>query len=524
MSFSVFPSEADFPVARESSDGRLRVVPVWAEAVSDCETPISAFAKLGSEAPSFLFESAEINDLVGRYSFVGTGARWTLTGCGRQVTFTPGGDTTKASTYEVADDPLREIERLLARTPAERHPELPGCWGGAVGFISYDAIRWIEPSVGAPPPDDLGAPDCFFVVPESILIFDHRARRYRVVTTVLPEDGDHADAYAAARERIAAVLEKLSHPVALPPLHPADLTDPEEVTSNTKKEDFLRMVTEAQEFIRAGDVFQIVLSQRFQTPFSGNALDLYRALRFINPSPYMFCLRCGDGLALVGSSPEVHVRLTGDLVEIRPIAGTRPRGQTPDEDAALAEELLADAKERAEHLMLVDLARNDVGRIARPGTVQVSDFMTIERYSHVMHIVSHVTGRLAGGRNGFDVLRATFPAGTVSGAPKVRAMEIINQFERGKRGVYSGAVGYFRFDGDTDSCIALRTVVLKDGIAHAQAGAGIVADSTPDGEFQETANKARAALRAVNLAASVSQKSASQTPSSQKPPAVSSAN
>lgn len=499
MSFLISPSPADFAAQRSKG----KVVPLWAEIVSDVETPISAFAKIGAEPPSFLFESAEINDLVGRFSFVGCGEKFSLRGTGKSVTIKESG---RETTFEVLDDPFKELERRMADLPADPHPELPGCWGGAVGFLSYDAIRWIEPGIGAPPPGSVGAPDCFFVVPEITLIFDHRARRFRVVTVVLPGDGPDAEAYAAARERIAGILRRLEQPLALPPLHPADVSDPADVASNTRREDFLRMVEDAQEFIRAGDIFQIVLSQRFQTPFEGDALELYRALRFINPSPYMFCLRCGDGLDLVGSSPEVHVRLTGDLVEIRPIAGTRPRGKDAREDSALAEELLADEKERAEHLMLVDLARNDVGRIAVPGTVNVRDFMTIERYSHVMHIVTHVTGNLAPGSNAYDVMRATFPAGTVSGAPKVRAMQIINDFEKSQRGVYSGAVGYFRFDGDSDSCIALRTIVLKDGIVYAQAGAGVVADSTPEGEYQETVNKARAALRAVTLASSVTPK------------------
>jgi anthranilate synthase component 1 len=505
MSFRITPSLEEFSAQRSGG----RVVPVWAEIVSDVETPISAFAKLGSQAPSFLFESAEINDLVGRYSFVGCGERLSLRGTGKTVTVRMGD---ALSSYEVPDDPLSELQRLMEKFPAVSHPELPGCWGGAVGFLSYDGVRWIEPVLKPPPTEGVGAPDCFFVIPEITLIFDHRARRFRIVSAVLPEDGPgDASAYEAARERIANALQKLQNPVALAPLHPEELGDPPSVESNTRREDFQQMVENAKEFIRAGDIFQIVLSQRFETPFAGDALDLYRALRFINPSPYMFCMRCGDGLDLVGSSPEVHVRLTGDLVEIRPIAGTRKRGRTPQEDAELAEDLLADEKERAEHLMLVDLARNDVGRIAQPGSVEVRDFMTIERYSHVMHIVTHVTGQLAGGRNAFDVMRATFPAGTVSGAPKVRAMQIINEMERSQRGVYSGAVGYFRFDGDSDSCIALRTIVMKDGVVYVQAGAGVVADSTPEGEYQETVNKARAALRAVTLANSVKPSRARQS-------------
>jgi anthranilate synthase component I len=493
MSFEVHPQLADLPGERAGG----RVVPVWAEAVTDIETPISLFAKLGVEAPSFLFESAEINDLTGRYSFVGCGARAILRGTGNEVTLLEG---EASRTYVVEDDPFHELERFLARYPAARHPELPGCWGGAVGYLAYDTVRWVEPSIGQPPPDQLGVPDLFFFLPESVCIFDHRSRRLRVVTQIFPEDGPDEVAYAAARSRLVKIFARLAEPVSLPPLHPGHGEEPAELRSNTTREEYFGMVERAQEYIRAGDIFQIVPSQRFSTPFSGDALELYRALRFINPSPYMFCLRCGDGLDLVGSSPEVHVRLTDDLVEIRPIAGTRRRGVNREEDAELAADLLADAKERAEHLMLVDLARNDVGRIAEFGSVEVSDFMTIEYYSHVMHIVSHVTGRLAGERNAFDVMRATFPAGTVSGAPKVRAMEILNELEKNKRCVYAGAVGYFRFDGDSDSCIALRTVVLKNGTAYVQAGGGVVADSTPEGEYQETVNKARAALRAVALA------------------------
>lgn len=493
MRFGVHPHLVDLPGQRAGG----RVVPVWAEAVADVETPISLFAKLGGSAPSFLFESAEINDLTGRYSFVGCGARAVLRGRGKQVTLQERG---RVSTYEVADDPLHELERFLARYPAARYPELPGCWGGAVGYLAYDSVRWVENTIGAPPPDSLGVPDLFFFLPESVCIFDHRSRRLRVVTQIFPEDGPDEAAYAAARARLETIFARLAEPVRLPALHPGEGEEPTDVRSNTTREEYHAMVEQAQEYIRAGDIFQIVPSQRFSTPFSGDALELYRALRFINPSPYMFCLRCGAGLDLVGSSPEVHVRLTGDRVEIRPIAGTRRRGATREEDAELAADLLADAKERAEHLMLVDLARNDVGRIAQFGSVEVSDFMTIEYYSHVMHIVSHVTGRLVGERNAFDVMRATFPAGTVSGAPKVRAMQILNEMEKNKRCIYAGAVGYFRFDGDSDSCIALRTVVLKDGMAHVQAGGGVVADSTPEGEYQETVNKARAALRAVALA------------------------
>jgi anthranilate synthase component 1 len=340
----------------------------------------------------------------------------------------------------------------------------------------------------------------FFMVTEAVVAFDHRQRRIRIVANAFPEKENPAAAYDAACEKIRSILESLSKPIAFDPIFTESTPVPALSTSNTTREEYHAMVQRAHEYIRSGDIFQIVLAQRFETEFHDDALDLYRALRFVNPSPYMFCLRCPGGYSLVGSSPEVHVRLTGDLVEIRPIAGTRRRGTTIHEDNANAADLMADPKERAEHLMLVDLARNDVGRIAEYGSVKVTDFMTIERYSHVMHIVSHVSGKLAGGRSAFDVMRATFPAGTVSGAPKVRAMQILNELEKSKRCSYSGAVGYFGFDGNHDSCIALRTVLLKGGKAFVQSGGGVVADSTPEGEYQETVNKAMAGMRAIDRA------------------------
>jgi anthranilate synthase component 1 len=340
----------------------------------------------------------------------------------------------------------------------------------------------------------------FFMVTEAVVAFDHRQRRIRIVANAFPEKENPAADYDAACEKIRSILESLSKPIAFDPIFTESTPVPALSTSNTTREEYHAMVQRAHEYIRSGDIFQIVLAQRFETEFHDDALDLYRALRFVNPSPYMFCLRCPGGYSLVGSSPEVHVRLTGDLVEIRPIAGTRRRGTTIHEDNANAADLMADPKERAEHLMLVDLARNDVGRIAEYGSVKVTDFMTIERYSHVMHIVSHVSGKLAGGRSAFDVMRATFPAGTVSGAPKVRAMQILNELEKSKRCSYSGAVGYFGFDGNHDSCIALRTVLLKGGKAFVQSGGGVVADSTPEGEYQETVNKAMAGMRAIDRA------------------------
>jgi anthranilate synthase component 1 len=485
------------PTLEEFLAGHAPFVPVRCEIVADSETPVSVFAKLCAEAPSFLLESAEQNDHVGRFSFLGFGAKATFSARGKTLTICEDG---VERTFLSEADPLAELEKWMQPYRVTPVAGLPNFSGGAVGHIGYDCVRWFEPTIPAPPPDELGIPDLFFMVPETVLAFDHRQRRLRILCLTFPGEGDRAGCHARAVAAIERVLDALRRPLALPPLPTSLHGESSPATSNTTREDYHAMVHRAQEDIRAGDIFQIVLAQRFETPFSGDALSLYRALRFVNPSPYMFCLRCPGGYALVGSSPEVHVRLTGDLVEIRPIAGTRRRGQSPAEDQANADDLLADPKERAEHLMLVDLARNDVGRIARYGSVRVSDFMTIERYSHVMHIVSHVSGRLADGRSAFDVLRATFPAGTVSGAPKVRAMQILNSLEKSKRCSYSGAVGYFGFDGNHDSCIALRTIVLKDGKAYVQAGGGVVADSTAEGEYQETVNKAMAGLRAIDHA------------------------
>ncbi|NBR47651.1 anthranilate synthase component I, partial [bacterium] len=464
-----------------------RVLQVSCEIVADGDTPVSAFAKLCGEAPSFLLESAEQKDQTGRFSFLGFGARATFSATGKTLTLTENGTS---RTFEAERDPLDELERWMAPYRTETDPTLPLFHGGAVGYLSYDCIRWFEPTISAPPKDELGIPDMFFMVTEVVIAFDHRRRRIRIVVNAFPDKENPAAAYDAACERIRSVLESLAKPIAFEPIFTESTPAAAPSTSNTTREEYHAMVHKAHEYIRSGDIFQIVLAQRFETEFHDDALDLYRALRFVNPSPYMFCLRCPGGYSLVGSSPEVHVRLTGDLVEIRPIAGTRRRGATPEEDDANADDLMADPKERAEHLMLVDLARNDVGRIAEYGSVKVSDFMTIERYSHVMHIVTHVSGQLAGGRSAFDVMRATFPAGTVSGAPKVRAMQILNELEKSKRCSYSGAVGYFGFDGNHDSCIALRTVLLKDGKAYVQSGGGVVADSTPEGEYQETVNKA----------------------------------
>jgi anthranilate synthase component 1 len=379
--------------------------------------------------------------------------------------------------------------------------DIPHFVGGAIGYIGFDIVPFFEPTVKLHPRDDLQIPEMMFVIARTLIVFDHRFSKLRVVINAyVPDPGQVEQAYAAAQARITTVLDLLRRPVVLPGISAAPVEQLPKAEGNTTRPEYEKMVRRARELIGAGDIFQVVLSQRFEADFAGDALALYRCLRFGNPSPYMFLLKFGDAFTALGSSPEVHVRVRDGLTEIRPIAGTRPRGSDPAEDDRLAEELMADPKERAEHVMLIDLGRNDVGRVAATGSVRVTEQMVIERYSHVMHIVSHVVGQLTEGKTAFDAMRATFPAGTVSGAPKVRAMQIIGELEKSRRGFYSGIVGYFGFDGSLNSCIALRSVVLKNGKAYLQAGAGIVADSDPAREYDECVNKAKAMLEAVSRA------------------------
>jgi len=474
-------------------------VPVYAEMTADYETPLSAFNKLSDGKHAFLLESAESTDHGGRYSFVGSDPRAVIEARGTMVAITEGGQ--RREFESASGDPLRDLEEFMAKYQPVAGPEFPPFYGGAVGYLAYDAVRYFEPTVPPPPPDQLGLPDMVFMVTETVIIFDHRERKLLIVANVLTDGEDDLQAaYESARDVINRSVVRLTAGAAFKPLLGGAPTETAEPRSNTTEAEYCAMVEEAKEFIHAGDAFQIVPSQRFEVDFDGAPIDLYRALRSVNPSPYMFCLQFGEGFSLVGCSPEVHVRAIDGRIDIRPIAGTRWRGATPEEDDALAKELLEDPKERAEHIMLVDLARNDVGRVAEFDSIKVDDFMIVERYSHVMHIVSNVTGNLAPGKNAYDVMRATFPAGTVSGAPKVRAMQIINSLEKSKRGAYAGAVGYFGFDGNHDSCIALRTAVLKDGKAYVQAGAGVVADSDPLYEYRETVNKAVALVRGIERA------------------------
>jgi anthranilate synthase component 1 len=488
----IHPSRDEF--ATLSLQGNL--IPVYADLMADFETPVSAYAKLKEAGPSYLLESVEGGENLSRYSFIGCRPRKIFV-CGPEVTeiLTPGQPIQKITTPA---DPLTLIADEMRGYRPVTVPGLPRFTGGAVGFVGYEYITRIEPSVPAPPKDELGTPLLYFILSDSMLIFDRAKQTLRLCVNAHVR-GEAGSAYDAAVAELTALFALLNHPREITP---APLTDVGRIavpSGNFTAPRFEKVVEDGKEFIRAGDIIQFVPSQRFTRPFTKAPLDLYRALRTVNPSPYMFILEAGD-FSIVGASPEVHVRLTDGLVEIRPIAGTRRRGATHAEDLALEKELLADEKERAEHLMLVDLARNDIGRVCRFGSVKVPEMMVIERYSHVMHIVSQVEGQIAPDKNAYDLMRATFPAGTVSGAPKIRAMQIIAQYEPSQRGFYAGALGYFGYDGNMDTCIMLRTALLKDGLIYIQAGAGVVADSVPAAEYQETVSKASALFKAVAMA------------------------
>ena len=472
------------------------VIPVYADLMADFETPVSAYAKLKNAGPSYLLESVEGGEHLSRYSFIGCRPRKVFA-CGPQTTEirVPG---KPVETVPTPADPLTLIEAEMKGHRAVTLPGLPRFTGGAVGFVGYEYVTRIEPTVKPAAKDELGLPLLYFMLSDSLLIFDRAKQTLRLCVNAHVR-GDAGAAYDAAVTELRELYAILRQPRELAPapvLEVGKLTVP---PGNFTQPKFEAAVNETKEYIRAGDVIQVVPSQRFSKPFARAPLDLYRALRTVNPSPYMFILEAGD-FAIVGASPEVHVRLTDGLVEIRPIAGTRKRGATPAEDTALEKDLLADEKELAEHLMLVDLARNDIGRVCTYGSIRVPEKNVIERYSHVMHIVSQVEGQIAAGRTAYDLLRATFPAGTVSGAPKIRAMQIIAEKEPVQRGFYAGALGYFGYDGNMDTCIMLRTSLLKDGRIHIQAGAGIVADSVPASEYQETVSKASALFKAVAMA------------------------
>jgi anthranilate synthase component 1 len=478
--------------ARIAAAGYNRV-PLVLETFADLDTPLSVYLKLANQPYTYLLESVVGGERFGRYSFIGLAANTRIEVRGYVCSEYRDGKLAGQATVE---DPLAYVDAYLARFKAAQDERLPRFCGGLVGYFGYDTVRYIEKRLARNDKrDELGAPDILLVVSEEIAIVDNLSGKLSLVVYARSEE---PDAYARAQARLAHLVGKLREPVTLP----ADsVASSAPAVSGFGERAYHAAVERAKHYIREGDIMQVVPSQRMSKRYRATPMALYRALRTLNPSPYMFYFDLGD-FHVVGASPEILVRLEGDAVTVRPIAGTRRRGATPAEDEALAKELLADAKERAEHIMLVDLGRNDVGRVAQTGTVRVTEQMVIERYSHVMHIVSNVEGKLRPGLRAIDVLRATFPAGTVSGAPKVRAMEIIDELEPVKRGIYAGAVGYLGFHGNMDVAIALRTAVVKDGMLHVQAGGGIVADSQPEAEWQETQNKAKALLRAAEMAES----------------------
>ncbi|HOC01223.1 MAG TPA: anthranilate synthase component I [Verrucomicrobiota bacterium] len=500
------PTRSEFATLAEHGN----LIPVARRVLADYETPLSAYLKIRGSEESFLFESVEGGEHLGRYSFVGCAPRAVIVQHGDTVELREHGR--RAAEWKVrgsgADEPGRVRDGLAAVADVLRRfhpvsvPGLPRFTGGAIGYLGYEFIHDVEPVVPRPVRDDLGTPVLYFLIADQLLVFDRVAQTLTVMVNAVIEPGaDPGRAYDKAVteiERLVSLLEQPSH-------HPAVTADPDApplaFTSNQPRERFLANVLKAKEYITAGDIIQVVGSQRFSARVRATPLEIYRAARTINPSPYMFLLEL-DGFALVGASPEIHVRCEDRRVEIRPIAGTRPRGRTAEEDVEQERDLLADPKERAEHVMLVDLARNDLGRVCEYGTVKVRDLMVIEKYSHVMHIVSQVEGRLAADKTPFDLMRATFPAGTLSGAPKIRAMQIISELEQTQRGPYGGCVGYFSFGGNLDCCITIRTALLKDGHAFVQAGGGWVSDSKPENELAETVNKSKAMFKALAMAES----------------------
>jgi anthranilate synthase component 1 len=488
----VWPPREDF----HGLIGRGNLIPVSREILADLETPVSAFLKVHRGPYGFLLESVQGGERWGRFSFLGTEPAQVLRVRGREVELeTPGNGVERWTT----SDPLGELKRLLGAFHAVSVPGLPRFVGGAVGYVGYDVVRSLE-RLPATSEDDLLLPELCMLLVQSLLVFDNVAQTIRVVSHAHLGDGMSPDeAYDAAVARIDELVDRLSDRPLAPVAEPAA---PGELRANLTPEAYQRTVARAKEYIRAGDVIQVVLAQRFEMPLAAAPFNVYRCLRTVNPSPYMFYLALGLH-ALAGASPEVMARVEDGELVVRPIAGTRPRGTGERDDAALAAELAADPKELAEHVMLLDLGRNDVGRVAQVGTVEVTERFVIERYSHVMHLVSNVRGRLAPGRDCFDAFRATFPAGTLSGAPKIRAMEIIEELEPVRRGIYGGAVGYFGYGGAMDTAIAIRSVLMRDGRAFIQAGAGIVADSDPEAEHRECVNKARAVVNAVRLAESL---------------------
>jgi anthranilate synthase component 1 len=474
--------------------GKGNLIPLLEEVHFDWETPISAFRKIDDGRFSFLLESVEGGEKWGRYSFLGSNPSHLFRSKGEAFEILRRGEVLQRGK---AKDPLRALEDFLSRYKPILYDSLPRFFGGAVGYLNYDMVRSFE-KIPERLPQDLDLYDCCFMITDTLLVFDNLKHKVIVISNVFLEDDKPLErAYEEGEAKIQRIVNNLRKRTL--PLSGQKPSPPSSLRSNFRKEGFMKSVEKTKEYIKAGDVIQVVLSQRFSSDVHCDPFDIYRALRSINPSPYLFYLKMDDTV-LLGASPEVMVRLEGKQIELRPLAGTRPRGKTPEEDLALEKDLLADEKERAEHIMLVDLGRNDVGRVSEIGSVEVTSLMDVERYSHVMHIVSNIRGSLAPGKNGFDVIRATFPAGTVAGSPKIRAMEIIEELEPIRRGPYAGAVGYFSFSGNMDTCITIRSILVNHGKAYVQAGAGIVADSEPEKEYDETLNKAQAIFRALRLA------------------------
>ncbi len=486
----IYPSKKEFIAL--SKKGNL--IPVYSQILADFDTPLSSFLKVEKGKYSFLLESVEGGEHLARYSIMGSDPSMIFKSKGRDIEIIRGRDKKKFITDK---DPLFEVENIMKGFKYVPVKGLPRFSGGLVGYMGYDTVRFFE-VIPDNNKDELNVPDCVFMLTDTMVIFDHVDRTIKIVSNAHVDGAGASKAYDEAVSKIKDIETRIRSKFAYSA--GKKTAGKISVKSNFSRARFRQMIEKAKEYIRSGDIIQVVLSQRLSVRTDIRPFELYRALRSINPSPYMFYLRMDD-IFLVGSSPEIMVRTEDGFVEVRPIAGTRPRGKDDDEDRALIKDLLNDPKEKAEHVMLVDLGRNDIGRVAEFNTVKISDFMSVERYSHVMHIVSDVSGKLRKGKNVFDVMRASFPAGTVSGAPKIRAMEIIDELENTKRGAYAGGVGYFSFSGNEDFCITIRTFVIKGGTAYIQAGAGIVQDSDPDKEYNETMNKAGALLKAVRHAA-----------------------
>ncbi|NOY62593.1 MAG: anthranilate synthase component I [Gammaproteobacteria bacterium] len=467
-------------------------IPLMKEVLADLDTPLSTYLKLADGPYSYLFESVQGGEKWGRYSIIGLPCRTLLKVVDQQITVEQDGEVIEQATTA---DPLAWIEQFQSRYEMPDVPGLPRFTGGLVGYFGYDTVRYVEPRLSALNPETLNTPDILLLVSDEVVVFDNLSGKLYIIIHV---DAADASAYASGKQRLEELARRLSGRAQAPQRVSEQPVDEADFRSGFSRQDFEAAVDRVKQYIVEGDVMQVVLSQRLSVPFQSAPLNLYRALRCLNPSPYLYFMNLGD-FHIVGSSPEILVRLEDGEVTVRPIAGTRPRGADEAQDQALERDLLADPKELAEHLMLIDLGRNDVGRVAATGSVKLTENMLIERYSHVMHIVSNVVGKLQEGRSAIDVLRATFPAGTLSGAPKIRAMEIIDELEPVKRGVYGGAVGYIGWNGNMDTAIAIRTAVIKDGELHIQAGAGIVADSVPANEWEECMNKGRAIFKAVAM-------------------------